>query len=139
MKKFWQQFLVEDWVVVIMSIPLLLIAGFAYFLPQITIPSDLRSLEAWGQLGTLFVIALVVLFAGNIMLKRPVKRLLGGFIFVFAIAGLALWLAKIPVIKYYGFEAVFFSVIFGLIIRNCFHIPEWLKPAIQGEFFIKIG
>ena len=121
MKKFWQQFLVEDWVVVIISIPLLLIAGFAYFLPSISIPSDLRSWEAWGNLGFLFVLALVALFAGNMLLKRPVKRLLGGFIFIFVIA------------------AVFFSVIFGLIIRNCFHIPEWLKPAIQGEYFIKIG
>ena len=52
---------------------------------------------------------------------------------------LAQWIAKIPAVKFYGFEAVFFSVIFGLIIRNLFHIPEWLKPAIQGEFFIKIG
>lgn len=47
--------------------------------------------------------------------------------------------AKIGFIKAWGFEAVFFSVIFGLIIRNAFHIPDWLKPAIQGEFFIKIG
>ncbi len=139
MKKFWQQFLVEDWVVVIMSIPLLLIAGFAYYFPEISIPSDLRSLGAWADMGVLFIIALVVLFAGNMLLKRPIKRLLGGFIFVFIIAAMALWIAKIPFIKYYGFEAVFFSVIFGLIIRNAFHIPEWLKPAIQGEFFIKIG
>lgn len=139
MKKFWQQFLVEDWVVVIMSIPLLLIAGFAYYFPEISIPSDLRSLGAWADMGVLFVIALVVLFAGNMLLKRPIKRLLGGFIFVFIIAAMALWIAKIPFVKYYGFEAVFFSVIFGLIIRNAFHIPEWLKPAIQGEFFIKIG
>ena len=109
MKKFLQQFLVEDWVVVIMSIPLLLIAGFAYHLPEISIPSDLRSLGAWADMGTLFVIALVVLFAGNLLLKRPVKKLLGGFIFVFIIAALALWIAKIPFIKYYGFEAVFFS------------------------------
>lgn len=139
MKKFWQQFLVEDWVVVIMSIPLLLIAGFAYYFPEISIPSDLRTLGAWADMGVLFIIALVVLFAGNMLLKRPIKRLLGGFIFVFIIAAMALWIAKIPFIKYYGFEAVFFSVIFGLIIRNAFHIPEWLKPAIQGEFFIKIG
>lgn len=139
MKKFWQQFLVEDWVVTIISIPLLIIAGFAYYLPEISIPADLRSLGAWADMGTLFVIALVALFAGNMMLNRPVKRLLGGFIFVFVIAALALWIAKIPIVKYYGFEAVFFSVIFGLIIRNCFHIPEWLKPAIQGEYFIKIG
>jgi uncharacterized integral membrane protein (TIGR00698 family) len=139
MKKFWQQFLVEDWVVVIISIPLLLIAGFASYLPEISIPSDLRSLGAWADIATLFVIALVALFAGNMLLKRPVKKLLGGFIFVFVIAALALWIAKLPIVKYYGFEAVFFSVIFGLIIRNCFHIPEWLKPAIQGEYFIKIG
>ncbi len=139
MKKFWQQFLVEDWVVVIMSIPLLLIAGFAFHLPEISIPSDLRSLGAWADMGILFVIALVALFAGNLLLKRPIKKLFGGFIFVFIIAALALWIAKIPFIKYYGFEAVFFSVIFGLIIRNCFHIPDWLKPAIQGEYFIKIG
>ena len=58
---------------------------------------------------------------------------------VFAVSLLAQYIAKIPAVKYYGFEAVFFSVIFGLIIRNCFHIPDWLKPAIQGEFFIKIG
>jgi uncharacterized integral membrane protein (TIGR00698 family) len=47
--------------------------------------------------------------------------------------------AKLEVVKAYGFEAVFFSVIFGLIVRNLFKVPEWLKPAIQGEFFIKIG
>lgn len=139
MKKTLEKFLVEDWVVVFISIPLLLICGLAYYLPSISIPSDLRSLDAWFNLGVLFVIALVALFAGNMLLKRPVKRLLGGFIFIFIIAALALWIAKIPVIKYYGFEAVFFSVIFGLIIRNFFYIPDWLKPAIQGEYFIKIG
>ncbi len=139
MKKSLQKFLVEDWVVVIMSIPLLIIAGLASHFPEVSIPSDLRSWGAWVDMGVLFVIALVVLFAGNMLLSRSVKRLLGGFVFVFVIAALALWIAKIPVIKYYGFEAVFFSVIFGLIIRNCFHIPDWLRPAIQGEFFIKIG
>ncbi len=139
MKNFWKQFLVEDWVVVIVSLPLLLLAGFAYYLPTISIPSDLSSLEAWGNIGALFVIAIAALLAGNLLLNRPIKKLLRGFIFIFAIAALALWIAKIPAIKFYGFEAVFFSVIFGLIISNLFHIPQWLKPAIQGEYFIKIG
>ncbi|MBQ6574210.1 MAG: putative sulfate exporter family transporter [Bacteroidales bacterium] len=139
MKKFWQQFLVEDWVVVIISLPILLIAGFAYFLPSISIPSDLSTWEAWGNMAFLFLIALVALFAGNLMLGREVTKLLRGFLFIFALAALALWVAKIPAVKYYGFEAVFFSVIFGLVINNCFGIPKWLKPAIQGEYFIKIG
>ena len=30
-------------------------------------------------------------------------------------------------------------MIFGLVISNFFRVPEWLKPAIQSEFYIKIG
>ena len=52
---------------------------------------------------------------------------------------LAQIVAKIPSVSYYGFESVFFSVLFGLLIRNVWHVPAWLKPAIQGEFYIKIG
>ena len=139
MSKFTEKFLTEDWVVVLVSIPLLLIAGLAYFLPSISIPSDLASAKAWGNIATLFVLALAVLFVGNKLLGRPLKGLLLSFVVVFLLAALALWVAKIKTVSYYGFEAVFFSVIFGLIIRNCFHIPDWMKPAIQGEFFIKIG
>ncbi len=127
--------------VVIVSIPLLLLAAFACALPGggPSVPSTLSTLGAWGNIGVLFAIALAILFVGNKLLGRPLRGLLVSFVAVFAVALLAQWVAKIDTIKYYGFEAVFFSVIFGLIIRNCFRIPEWLKPAIQGEFFIKIG
>ena len=136
-----KKYLTEDWIVTFLSIPLLIIAGLATYLPNNgpKVPSHLDSLEAWANIGVFFVIALVVLYLGNLILKRPMKGLVPSFIVIFAIAVLAQWIAKIPAVKFYGFEAVFFSVIFGLIIRNFFHIPEWLKPAIQGEFFIKIG
>ena len=141
MKDFMKKLLVEDWVVTILSIPLLVIAGLATFLPKnaLKVPSDLVHSESWLNIGALFIIALVVLYIGNKLLNRPVKGIVRSFIVVFAVSLLAQFIAKIPAVKYFGFEAVFFSVIFGLIIRNCFHIPEWLKPAIQGEFFIKIG
>ena len=136
-----KKYLTEDWIVTFLSIPLLIIAGLATFLPNggPKIPSTLSTVDAWVNIGIFFVLALVILYLGNSILKRPLKGLLRSFIVIFAIAVLAQWVAKIPAVKFYGFEAVFFSVIFGLIIRNLFHIPEWLKPAIQGEFFIKIG
>ena len=136
-----KKYLTEDWIVTFLSIPLLILAGLATYLPNNgpKVPSHLDTLEAWANIGVFFVIALVVLYLGNLILKRPMKGLVPSFIVIFAIAVLAQWIAKIPAVKFYGFEAVFFSVIFGLIIRNLFHIPEWLKPAIQGEFFIKIG
>lgn len=136
-----KKFLVEDWVVTFLSIPLLIIAGCATFLPKdaLKIPSDLLQSESWINIGLLFLIALVLLYVGNKLLSRPLRGLFWSFVVVFAVSMLAQLTAKVGFIKAWGFEAVFFSVIFGLIIRNCFHIPEWLKPAIQGEFFIKIG
>ena len=135
-----KRFLTEDWVVTFLSIPLLAIALFASHLnggPKI--PDTLITLEAWKNIGQFFIIALILLFVGNRVLGRPMRGLLVSFIVIFAIAVLAQWVAKLEVVKFYGFEAVFFSVLFGLIIRNLFRVPEWLKPAIQGEFFIKIG
>ena len=131
----------EDWVVTFLSIPLLIIAGLASFLPNggPVIPDTLITGNAWLNIGVFFVIALVLLYVGNRLLSRPLKGLLVSFIVIFAIAVLAQWVAKLEAVKFYGFEAVFFSVIFGLIVRNLFRVPEWLKPAIQGEFFIKIG
>ena len=135
-----KKFLTEDWVVTFLSIPLLAIALFASYLnggPKI--PDTLITLEAWKNIGQFFIIALILLFVGNRVLGRPMRGLLVSFIVIFAIAVVAQWVAKLEVVKFYGFEAVFFSVLFGLIIRNLFRVPEWLKPAIQGEFFIKIG
>ncbi|MBO5234094.1 MAG: putative sulfate exporter family transporter [Alistipes sp.] len=141
MKKFLQQFKTEDWVVTFLSIPLLILAGCASLMnggPKI--PTDLTTAKAWIDIAALFVIAIVILYAGNRLLSRPMKGLFWSFVVIFIIAALAMWIGSNPYIKSeLGLEPVFFSVIFGLIIRNCFHIPEWLKPAIQGEFFIKTG
>lgn len=136
-----KKFLTEDWVTTFLSIPLIAFAALSSFLPGggIKISADLSEPGAWFDIALFFVIAFVLLYIGNRLLNRAVKGIIPSFIVVFSIALLAQWIAKIDVVKFYGFEAVFFSVIFGLIIRNLFHIPEWLKPAIQGEFFIKIG
>lgn len=136
-----KKFLTEDWVTTFLSIPLIAFAALSSFLPGggVKISADLTEPGAWFDIAVFFVIAFVLLYIGNRLLNRAVKGIIPSFIVVFLIALLAQWIAKIDAIKFYGFEAVFFSVIFGLIIRNLFHIPEWLKPAIQGEFFIKIG
>ena len=138
MKQFLEKLRVEDWVTVWLSIPLLLLAIFIpHSVPSI--PSTFIGEAAWHDILILFVIVLVALYAGSYLMRRPMKGMLWSLIFVFAISMLAQVVAKIPIIKEFGFEAVFFSVIFGLIIRNVFRVPDWLKPAIQGEFYIKIG
>ncbi len=141
MKTLTQSLKTEDWVVTFLSIPLLILAGCASFMnggPKI--PTYLTTSKAWLDIVQLFAIAIATLYVGNRLLERPLRGILRSFVVIFAIAALAMWVGSNPYIKSeLGLEPVFFSVIFGLIIRNCLHIPEWLKPAIQGEFFIKTG
>lgn len=138
MKNFFETLRVEDWVVVWVSIPLLLLAALVPSgLPSV--PSTLIGGAAWYDILYLFAIVLVVLYVGNLLLRRSVKGLLPSLVVVFSISLLAQVVAKLPAVSYYGFESVFFSVLFGLLIRNLWCLPSWLKPAVQGEFFIKIG
>ncbi len=138
MKNWLTQFKHEDWVVVAVSILLLAMAILIpTHLPQI--PKQLTTWTDFGNAVQLFVIVLIILYLGWIILGRPLKGLLLSLVAIFGISLLAQITAAIPQVSYYGFESVFFSVILGLIIRNVFHIPHWMKPAIQSEFFIKIG
>lgn len=138
MKKFFDSIRTEDWVTVWVSIPLLTLAATVpASLPRV--PSTLVGEVAWYNIALLFAIVLVVLYAGCALLRRPMRGLLPSLAAVFVLSLLAQVAAKIPAVSYYGFESVFFSVLFGLAIRNVWHVPEWMKPAIQGEFFIKIG
>lgn len=138
MKNFLEKLRVEDWVVVWVSIPLLLLAVLVPgSLPKV--PSTLVGEVAWYNIAFLLVIVLAVLYAGCLMMRRPLRGLVPSLAVVFAVSLLAQMVAKIPAVSYYGFESVFFSVLFGLLIRNVWRVPDWLKPAIQGEFFIKIG
>lgn len=138
MKEFFEKLRVEDWVVVWVSIPLLLLSAlFPSVMPRV--PSTLLGATAWYNIALLFAIVLVVLYVGSLLLRRPLKGMLPSLVVVFAVSLLAQLVAKIQIVSYYGFESVFFSVLFGLLIRNVWHVPAWMKPAIQGEFFIKIG
>ena len=84
MKNFFEKLRVEDWVVVWVSIPLLLLAAL--------IPADLPSVPAtlvgevaWYNIGLLFAIVLVVLYVGCLLLRRPLKGLLPSLVVVFAV------------------------------------------------------
>ncbi len=138
MKKWLAQFKTEDWVVVAVSAVLLALAALIpNYLPRI--PKDLLSFENWQNTLYLFSIVLGALYIGWLMLGKPLKGLFISLMAVFSVSLVAQIVAAIPQVSYYGFESVFFSVIFGLLIRNLFHVPAWMKPAIQSEYFIKIG
>lgn len=62
-----------------------------------------------------------------------------GFIFVFAIAVLAYVGGKQTTMSYYGIGDPAWAIIFGMLISNTIGTPNWVKPALHTEFFIKTG
>jgi len=138
MKNLLRTLRTEDWVVVLVGT--LLLAGAALcpaLLPRI--PATLATANAWIQAGGLYLIVLAIVCIGWIALGRSRRGIVVSLIAVFLLALAAQVIASIPSVKFYGFESVFFSVILGLLVRNLFRIPEWMKPAIQSEYYIKIG
>ena len=41
--------------------------------------------------------------------------------------------------KYYGLGYALWALVIGLIISNTIKTPEWLKPALKTEMYIKTG
>ena len=83
----------------------------------------------------LFALAIVLAFFSG----KPVKPVLKGFPAVYLITTFALILAGNATLKNWNLEAVIFSLLIGLLIRNFFTVPEWLKASLSTEAYVKIG
>lgn len=87
----------------------------------------------------LLIFLLVLAGIGMAFMGLPVFKFIPGFVVIFILSALAFFVAGNSAISYYGLEVVFWALLFGLIISNIVGVPEWLKPAVKTEFFIKIG
>ena len=83
----------------------------------------------------LFALAIILAFISG----KPVKPVLKGFPVVYLLTSLALILAGNAFLKDWNLEAVIFSLLIGLIIRNFLTVPEWLKASLSTEAYVKIG
>ena len=138
MKKWLKQFTSEDWIIVFAGAVILALAAvFPDSMPAM--PQSLTTLSDWLSAGYMFLFVLILTYVTSAALGKPLKWILPSLLVIFALTLASQLIASIPVVKEYGFEPVFFAVILGLLLSNCFKLPEWLKSAVQSEFYIKIG
>ncbi|MBM3527673.1 MAG: putative sulfate exporter family transporter [Alphaproteobacteria bacterium] len=96
----------------------------------------------WTNLSKVLVIAAglaIVTMIGVALIGSPVLPFLIGLPAVFALAWLARFLAGNGLFVNWGIEYVIFALVLGLLVSNTVGLPDWLKPAVQTEFFIKTG
>ena len=138
MIRFFSRFRNEDWMATLIGLALtVLILAQPSFVPRF--PASLATPGAWVALGGMFLLTLAGSMLGLIPLGIAVRRFVVAFVAVFALAALAQTVSAWNPVKTLGLESVFFSVLFGLLIRNTVGLPRWLEPAVRSEYYIKIG
>lgn len=129
----------EDWVIVIVgAIILMLSTIFPQTMP--VMPKALETTSQWLSAAYMFFFIWVMVGVTSWVLGRQLRGIFTSLLLIFLIALVSNVISNISFIKNdLGLEVVFFAVLVGLLVRNTVGVPEWMKPAIQSEFYIKIG
>ena len=85
-----------------------------------------------------FAVVTILFSAGIKLMGGKLRKFLPAFTALFVIAVIVrLVSAEFTLNRY--LEWAFWALLIGLFISNTVGTPEWLKPAIQTEFYIKTG
>lgn len=101
------------------------------------VPSFLGAIDIPGLIFTLVVLTVLFTIGIKFMGENPSKFAIA-FPVVFILAALAYILAGQVTMKKY-IEYAFWALVVGLLISNTVKTPDWLKPAVKTEYYIKTG
>lgn len=137
----------EDWVAIFVALILVLIAltGVVFWFPAIVWSNSSELIDAlattnWIDFILLFLFSFIIIWRASTMKGVALSfSSLAGYLFIFLITFIAHVLTGFSGAKNIGLEIVIFSLIIGLVISNFLKVPEWVKPVLQTELYIKIG
>ena len=85
------------------------------------------------------VLLCLTFLVGVFARKESLRNFVLAFPVVFALAIAAELLSSQEHIKYLNLEYALWALVLGLLISNTIKLPEFLKPAVRTEFYIKTG
>lgn len=92
----------------------------------------------WEKLLRTFLVLGILFTLGVKLMGQSVKEYIPAFIGLFVISLIVRWISAEFTLNRY-LEWAFWALLIGLIISNTIGTPEWLKPAVKTEFYIKTG
>ncbi len=99
-------------------------------------------LKPYNLIPTLLGLGVVMALFFSIGIKfmgKSVSAFLKGFGAVYLIGVIAYALASQATMKQYGVEYAVWAIAIGMLIANTIGTPQWIKPALEVEYFIKTG
>jgi uncharacterized membrane protein YadS len=98
-----------------------------------------RPVNLFLTLPVLLVTLGIVFAIGIACMGQNVPRFLAGFAGLFAFAVLAYILGQQSDMRHWGLGVEPWAILLGMIIANTVGTPNFIKPALQVEFYIKTG
>ncbi|MCD7777660.1 MAG: putative sulfate exporter family transporter, partial [Clostridiales bacterium] len=141
----------EDWLAIWIGFIIIAIGAFAVITGSFDFSA--AKFSTWGngtsvleQLNSEFALKLIrtfvvlaVLFTAGAVLKgQGIKKYLPAFAVLFVLAIIVRFISAQYTMNRY-LEWAFWALIVGLLISNSVGVPNWLKPAVQTEYYIKAG
>ncbi len=99
---------------------------------------DIFTGSLWSKLALTFGAFAALFTLGNILEGKKAVKYLVSFVGMFALVCVVRILSAEATFKLY-LEYAFWALLIGLVISNTIKTPEWLKPALRTEFYIKTG
>ncbi len=137
----------EDWAVVILGL-----LTIAITLSGLILPLPVYNWNNFSELfskvlsvSNLIIILLQFLFVavvagvGTLLTGRRFINFILGFPAVYLLTIIALIIAGSGAVRGLNLEAVIISLSIGLVIRNFFRVPEWLRASLSTELYVKVG
>ncbi|MCI5510514.1 MAG: YeiH family protein [Eubacterium sp.] len=141
----------EDWLAVWIGFILIIAAAISVITGNFDFSA--AKFETWGNgvslldqlngafFGKLALTALVlgVLFSAGAALKgESLKKYIPAYFTLFVLAVIVRLISAEFTLNRY-LEWAFWALIVGLVVSNTVGVPNWLRPAVQTEYYIKAG
>lgn len=92
-----------------------------------------------GIAGAAVVLAITFGAASRLADGTTLRRFLPAFSAVFLI-GLIAYLGEVQeTFNYWGLAYPLWAIVLGLLISNTIGLPEWMRPAVRTELYMKVG
>jgi len=113
-------------------------AKFSTWGNGVSVVEQLSTGSFWISLVRTFLVTGALFTAGVKLKGESVKYYIPAYSVLFILAILVRFISAEYTLNRY-LEWAFWALIVGLVISNTVGVPQWLKPAVQTEYYIKAG
>lgn len=92
----------------------------------------------WLKLAVTFVVLGILFTVGAKLQGEKIKKYVPAFVGLFVLAVIVRLISAEFTLNRY-LEWAFWALIVGLLVSNTVGVPQWMKPAVKTEFYIKTG